>query len=65
MKKLLGTPAEYKLPFEDIVLTTKDGVQVHAWLIRHKQNSMTFPTVLYLHGNGGSILCSYSDIVVP
>lgn len=54
MKKLLGTPADYKLPHEEVVLTTKDGIQIHSWFIKQKQNSIAFPTVLYLHGNGGS-----------
>jgi pimeloyl-ACP methyl ester carboxylesterase len=40
------------LEFEDIALTTSDGVRLHAWFVPAPG---TPPVVLFLHGNAGNI----------
>lgn len=56
-------PSRYNLPFEDIYLTTRDGVRIHAWFIRYRHAKgydmmeayLNTPTLLYFHGNAGNI----------
>jgi fermentation-respiration switch protein FrsA (DUF1100 family) len=47
-----GTLAALGLEFEDIALTTSDGVRLHAWFVPAPG---TTPVVLFLHGNAGNI----------
>lgn len=49
---IVATPQVIGLPFEDVNLTVRDGVQIHGWYVRGDQNRWT---VLMLHGNGGNI----------
>ena len=46
------TPADWGLEYEDVVIHTSDGVQLHGWYIpnRHAQQ-----TLLFFHGNAGNI----------
>lgn len=44
-------PGRYGLEFEDVTLTTSDGVDLHAWFLP----GTTPATVLISHGNGGTI----------
>jgi fermentation-respiration switch protein FrsA (DUF1100 family) len=47
------------LPYENVFLTTADGVRLHAYLLRHTdQGSASTWTVLYLHGNAGSCVAA-------
>eukprot|EP00471_Norrisiella_sphaerica_P006726 CAMPEP_0184478550 /NCGR_PEP_ID=MMETSP0113_2-20130426/546_1 /TAXON_ID=91329 /ORGANISM="Norrisiella sphaerica, Strain BC52" /LENGTH=297 /DNA_ID=CAMNT_0026856385 /DNA_START=252 /DNA_END=1145 /DNA_ORIENTATION=- len=48
------TPAERHLPFEDVYLTTDDGITINGWLITAKESNKK-PCILYLHGNAGNI----------
>lgn len=56
---LIATPETYGLPFEDVTLTTGDGVAVHGWFIPapSPQTDAGRPpfTFLMLHGNAGNI----------
>lgn len=47
-----ATPREAGLAFEDIHLTSQDGVAICGWWMPH---SRAQATVLFLHGNGGNI----------
>jgi pimeloyl-ACP methyl ester carboxylesterase len=54
------SPQEYALPYDDVRVTTADGVGIHGWLIRHDNgndddNGRGVPTVLFFHGNAGNI----------
>lgn len=57
-----ATPADIGLPFEDLRLTTADGVTISAWFIPpatdHAQG-----TVLFFHGNGGNISHRLDSVV--
>jgi fermentation-respiration switch protein FrsA (DUF1100 family) len=57
-RQLISTPADIRLPFEDVFLTTSDGVRLHGWYIP-AQNPRA--TLLFFHWNAGNIshnLCS-------
>jgi len=56
-------PSRYNLPFEDVYLTTRDNVRIHAWFIRYRHAKgydlmeayVNTPTIIYFHGNAGNI----------
>lgn len=47
-----ATPKDYRLPYEDIALTTSDGIRLAAWFVpaEHPRGAL-----LYAHGNAGNI----------
>ncbi|MBI4698252.1 MAG: alpha/beta hydrolase [Nitrospirae bacterium] len=52
LREIETTPDAIKLDYEDITLTTKDGVQISGWFIP-AQNPRA--TLLFCHGNAGNI----------
>lgn len=40
--------------FEDRMIKTMDGEDIHTWLILH-ENSNDLPTLIYFHGNAGNM----------
>ena len=40
------------IPFEDVMITTDDNIQIHAWLLINNENA---PTIIYFHGNAGNM----------
>ncbi|MFT4540578.1 MAG: fermentation-respiration switch protein FrsA (DUF1100 family) [Planctomycetota bacterium] len=46
------TPADEGIPYEDIGLTTTDGVRLHAWLLTREE---PIGTLIFCHGNAGNI----------
>lgn len=59
-REIIATPAQAGLPYEDIRLTTGDGLDLHGWYIpapqTHEQtHAQPRGTVLFLHGNAGNI----------
>jgi fermentation-respiration switch protein FrsA (DUF1100 family) len=51
-RKLDGTPANYGLRFEDVVLETEDGVKLHGWFVPAPDEKSV---VLFCHGNAGNV----------
>ena len=51
-RALDATPAAVGLPFENIRLTTEDGIQLHAWYV---PAVAARGTLLFNHGNAGNI----------
>ena len=55
-KMIEGTPAELRLPYEDVWLsvTNEQGIteKIHAWWL---PNQSSEDVLLYLHGNGSNI----------
>jgi uncharacterized protein len=51
-REIVATPAQFGLPFEDLHLTTTDGISLHGWFVPAAQPR---GTVLFLHGNAGNI----------
>ncbi|MBI5056423.1 MAG: alpha/beta hydrolase [Nitrospirae bacterium] len=52
VNKIEATPKSIDLEYEDVVLTTKDGVQIAGWFIPAAKPRAT---ILFSHGNGGNI----------
>lgn len=52
MKTLTGTPADAGLPYEDVFLTSDDGVRIHAWWIPRED---ALASLLFCHGNAGNV----------
>jgi fermentation-respiration switch protein FrsA (DUF1100 family) len=46
------TPADVGLTFEDLTLTTNDGISIAAWYVPHPEAK---GTILFCHGNAGNI----------
>jgi uncharacterized protein len=51
-KRIVSTPADAGLDFEELYLSTPDGVRIHAWFIPAPDSRKT---LLWFHGNGGNI----------
>lgn len=51
-RNLRQTPRDIDAAFEDLRLTTEDGVRIHAWYVPCETARAT---VLFCHGNGGNI----------
>ncbi|MBI3602435.1 MAG: alpha/beta hydrolase [Candidatus Omnitrophica bacterium] len=51
-KSMDSTPAQAGMPYEDLYLTTSDGVKINAWLIK---SSPQAATILFAHGNAGTM----------
>lgn len=47
-----ATPGDYKLPYENVTLTTSDGVRLAAWFVPAEH---PHGTLLFTHGNAGNI----------
>ena len=52
LRELDATPADWGMPYEDVSLTTADGVGLHGWYI---PRSGAQRVLLFLHGNAGNI----------
>lgn len=52
-REIADTPRSLGLRYEDVWLTTTDGVRLHGWLVPAGKTSAL--TVLFLHGNAGNI----------
>lgn len=56
----LRNPGEWQLAYEDVMITTEDGVRINAWLVYQrgaqpcKQDDAPY-TFAYFHGNAGNI----------
>jgi hypothetical protein len=58
-RKDVPTPDQYGLPFEDVELTTPDGIKIKAFLMLYERDGVKAsdrPTVLLLHANAGNVV---------
>jgi fermentation-respiration switch protein FrsA (DUF1100 family) len=51
-KDIDQTPKDWGLAYEDVLLTTADGVSLHAWFLPVKKSNRV---LLFFHGNAGNI----------
>ena len=51
-KQITLTPDRVGLAFEDLYLTTPDGININAWLLK---NTAAKATLIYAHGNAGAM----------
>lgn len=49
------SPTDWKLKFEDVFITTRDGQNIHGWFLPAKEANSTTSTLLWFHGNAGNI----------
>ncbi len=54
-RELTRTPADLDLEFEDLFLTTADGVRINAWYLPAAGDAGSAPTLLFFHGNAGNM----------
>ncbi len=55
-KDVIETPKSVGIKFEDVLLTTKDSVNLAAWFVPAKDNDpIGKGVILFCHGNGGNI----------
>ena len=52
LRKIESVPQDAGLDYEEVFVTTKDGVQISAWFIPSGEPRAT---ILFSHGNGGNI----------
>lgn len=50
-----ATPDRFGLGFEEVWLTTSDGVKLHAWLCFPPSGKLRAPTIVFLQENAGNI----------
>ena len=50
-RELIGNPADFGLPFDDVSFTASDGLRLHGWFVPGKGDV----TWLWCHGNAGNI----------
>jgi pimeloyl-ACP methyl ester carboxylesterase len=47
---------EEKIQFEEKMVETEDGIQIHTWLLLQEDNEINHhPTLIYFHGNAGNM----------
>lgn len=51
-RRLMATPEEIGLAYEDVVVVAEDGVQLHGWFVPRGESRAA---VLFCHGNAGNI----------
>ncbi|MFA5424464.1 MAG: alpha/beta hydrolase [Phycisphaerae bacterium] len=61
VRSVYYSPDELGLKFEEITLTTADGVKLNAWYIPAPQAKFT---LLFCHGNGGNIMHRLDSIQI-
>lgn len=49
------SPEIHDIDYEELFLTTVDKVKIHSWFLKAEENYETAPTIVFLHGNAGSI----------
>lgn len=56
-RRVFIRPERFRInEWNEIFLKTEDGESIQTWLLKHPTNSKHCPTLLYFHGNAGSIL---------
>jgi len=49
------SPVEYSLNYEEIVITTPDGLKLCGWFIKHHETPELKETIVFFHANAGNI----------
>lgn len=50
-----ATPSDLGMDYEDLYITTADGVKINCWLVKQKEDYQDKPTLIYFSGNAGNI----------
>ncbi|MBI4057462.1 MAG: alpha/beta hydrolase [Elusimicrobia bacterium] len=55
-RQIFATPIHLKMPFEEVILKTTDGISLNGWYIpASSPTNLGRVTLLYCHGNAGNI----------
>ncbi len=54
-KNVFVVPSQVGMLFEDLYLSTDDGVRINAWFIPSKAKNPTPATIIFAHGNAGTM----------
>lgn len=49
------TPADFKVPYSEVMLENGSGPKLHGWWIRQPNDNAATPSALYCHGNGATL----------
>lgn len=60
-RQVENTPADFRLPFEDVTFTTADGVKLNGWYVPQANARLT---LLFCHGNAGNISHRYEKLLI-
>lgn len=60
-RQVENTPADFRLRFEDVTLTTADGVRINGWYVPQADAKLT---VLFCHGNAGNIGHRFEKLLI-
>jgi len=60
-RALTATPEDAGFAYQDVSITTRNGIRLHGWFIPAKQAKAT---VLFLHGNAGNISHRLDSIAI-
>lgn len=60
-RALAATPADAGWTYEDVFITTGDGLRLHAWFVAAEQSTAT---LLFFHGNAGNISHRLDSIAI-
>jgi len=60
-RQVENTPADFRLRFEDVTLTTADGVKLNGWYVPQAKAKLT---VLFCHGNAGNIGHRFEKLLI-
>jgi pimeloyl-ACP methyl ester carboxylesterase len=58
------SPADHGIEFEDVRITTSDGVKLHAWFLPSVSGPKSAPTLVFFHANAGSTCVLRCSVVV-
>ncbi len=54
-RDVVDTPDQHNMPYEEVWLTSDDGLKLHAYFILHPNNARQKYTILYCHANAGNM----------
>lgn len=60
-RQVENTPADFRLRFEDVTLTTADGVKLNGWYVPQANAKLT---ILFCHGNAGNIGHRFEKLLI-
>jgi fermentation-respiration switch protein FrsA (DUF1100 family) len=49
------TPAKIRLPFQNAVVDSGNGLKLHGWFVPAEATDRPHPTLLFFHGNAGNV----------
>ncbi|CAG8448279.1 4970_t:CDS:2 [Diversispora eburnea] len=54
-RELVAKPSEYGMNYSEVILKTKDGLKIRAYICKVLVDAKNRPTILYFHANAGNM----------